>query len=64
MKLTTKGQVASRTIGKIGLSEEKIRELERQDGKSANSNPKILNCYGRKPYLLFTSMILLLRKRK
>ena len=34
------------------MSEEKIRELEKADGKSANSNPKILNCYGRKPLLV------------
>ena len=63
-KLTIKGQVASRTIGKIGLSEEKIRELERQDGKSANSNLRFLIVMDENLYLLFTSMILLLRKKK
>ena len=63
-KLTTKGQVASRTIGKIGLSEEKIRELERQDGKSANSNPKILNCYGRKPLLVIHLYDLIIEKKE
>ena len=50
--LTVKGQVASKMIGKVGLSEEKIKELEKQDGKTAISNPKLLNCYGRKPLLV------------
>lgn len=51
-KLTLKSKVADKTIAKVGLSKEKISELEIESGEKANQKPKILNCFGRKPLLV------------
>ncbi len=51
-KLTLKSKVADKTIAKVGLSKERISELEIESGEKANQKPKILNCFGRKPLLV------------
>ena len=51
-KLTLKSKVADKTIAKVGLSKERILELEIESGEKANQKPKILNCFGRKPLLV------------
>ena len=50
-KLTMNSKVASSDIAKIGLSKTKIKELELESNSTSKTNPKILNCYGRKPLL-------------
>ena len=57
-------KVASSDIAKIGLSKTKIKELELDSKTDAKSNPKILNCYGRKPLLAIHLFDLLNEKKE
>ena len=57
-------KVASSDIAKIGLSKTKIKELELDSETDAKSNPKILNCYGRKPLLAIHLFDLLNEKKE
>ncbi len=63
-KLTMNSKVASSDIAKIGLSKTKIEELELASETNAKSNPKILNCYGRKPLLAIHLFDLLNEKKE
>ena len=51
-KLTDNNKVASSTVAKVGLSQSKIDELINYAKPEDKNNPKIFNCYGRKPLLV------------
>ena len=50
--MTDNNKVASSTVAKVGLSQSKIDELINYAKPEDKNNPKIFNCYGRKPLLV------------
>ena len=50
--MTDNNKVASSTVAKVGLSQSKIDELIKYAKPEDKNNPKIFNCYGRKPLLV------------
>ena len=51
-RLTDNNKVASSTVAQVGLSQSKIDELIEIAEPEDKKNPKIFNCYGRKPLLV------------
>ena len=51
-KLTENNKVASSTVAQVGLSQSKIDELIDIADPKDKKNPKIFNCYGRKPLII------------
>jgi len=50
--LTDNNKVASSKVAQVGLSQSKIEELIDYAKPEDKKNPKIFNCYGRKPLLV------------